>query len=64
MRLARVDAIVGIRSAIIKKLRDVEGESRGSNGGIVYEPHQTMSSIVNLGLCGTRGCMIAMTAGY
>ena len=33
-----------MRSAIIKKMRDVEGESRGSSGGILYEQHQIMSS--------------------
>ena len=27
------------------KKRDVEGESRGSSGGILYEEHQIMSSV-------------------
>ena len=45
LRNARADAIVGVCSATIKKKRDVEGESRGSSGGILYEQHQIMSAI-------------------
>ena len=41
---ARADAIVGACSAGIKKLCDVEGESWGSSGGILYEYVQIMSS--------------------
>ena len=44
LRKAREDAIVGARNAIIEKKRDVEGESRGGSGGILYVQHQIMSS--------------------
>ena len=44
LQQARADAIVGACNAIIKKKRDVEGESRGGSWGSLYEQHQIMSS--------------------
>ena len=44
LRQARADVIVGACSVIIKKKRNVERESRGGSGGILYEQHQIMSS--------------------
>ena len=41
---ARADAIVGAPNAGIKKKRDVEEESRGCSGGILYEQHKIVSS--------------------